>query len=448
MEQKKKKIILGFGALCAFILFFILGIFIYRKIYKKCDSHPEQEEIDVEKTITDLCSLNSKSFNELLKKIYSLKISEIPDAKKLENLKESQRYLVGNFKGKLNNLNNTKSGQYDELKISQINLGNSIIELEQEPKESKESKEFQKLLKDKKTDHDTKSGQLGKLIDELSKLRELISFNYFSNEYDLRSIQRNPFLRSFYTDIYDINLKNKEIEKQEEKIQKKLKQKETLFICQTLRQNYLELNNLLFKNDDLSNNHDLKIAYNEISYYLRLAIEALNDFDRNDFFIYRKKNRQITKEDEKSKKNKEYLNKFFEKKESLKKKYLENIHEKKSIHDKNKYFENIIANYYDFENILSYQISGNQIITRIKIINKLTNENIYFNLPSGGNNYPQHNELSQSIFKILDSDERYNELSRSIFLILGSNDYQEHKEELNKLWELIGTSGIVIRNEI
>lgn len=113
IEQKKKKIILGFCVLGIVILFFILGIFIYKKFFSRI----KKEEIDVEKTMTYLCSYNSESFNKLLKKINKLSESEIPDyCSKLEKLTASKKDLVSDLIIKLDNKIKDVSIEFNEKK--------------------------------------------------------------------------------------------------------------------------------------------------------------------------------------------------------------------------------------------------------------------------------------------------------------------------------------------
>ncbi|WAN63423.1 hypothetical protein RS022_05590 [Candidatus Phytoplasma rubi] len=447
IEQKNKKIILGFYVLVIIILFFILGIFIYKKILKK-------EEIDVEKTMTYLCSHNSESFNKLLKKIDKLSESEIPDSlSKLKVLTDSKKDLVNNLIFKLNNKIKDVDIEFNEKKRRFQTLDfdyneqsckyNIMKDKETGNKKSEDLKNFERKLEKSKEEldlsrrlYEEKNKKLcelqtfeKKLKDELKEpnsldkyksinLEELEEFKTFENFKNyiiinpyfelsyLKSKTKSLYLKSFYKDIDNINLKNEEILKQYVEIINKLEQIKTLLIFRILRKNYLEFNRLLFNNNDLSN----KSVFIEIPYYLRLAIEALNDFDKNDFCIYRKvNNKKVTTEDKaKSKKNKKYLEKFFINTENLKINYF------LKIDNKVEYFKNTIDSYYD--------VDFNETPKNMIITNRITNKKFIFDYNSPNNHL-------------------------TCLLILGSNDYQENKEKLNDLLELIGREGILTRNE-
>ncbi|WP_284928532.1 hypothetical protein [Candidatus Phytoplasma sp. AldY-WA1] len=440
MEQKKKKNILVFCVLVIVILF-ILGIIYYKFFYKKSSSQ-KKEEIDAERTMTDLCSHNSESFNKLLRKIYDLRTSEIPKTiEQLQQSKKDQKDMVKKsiskldnfipgierdkdekeliyksnynvYESKYNDLKRAKEEKYEELEVS---------ELEKAEKESyRLYRESYDLYKDKE-----------KELEELTKFKEQLSSietqfpdydecnlkDYIKSSIYIKLNKQSPYLKSFYKNIDEIDLKFQEIKKKNNEIKKKLEQREILLIFQILRQNYLEFNHLLSNNNDLSN----KSVFIEIPYYLRLAIEALNDFDKkdNNFCIYRASNKRVTKNRQKSEKNKEYLVEFFEKTEQNKKNYLNEI-----INDIN-YLKNIIESHYEFEDPKSPKT----------IINKITKEKHMID---------DFKRFLNNNFDKYDLQNNY----LTFLLILGSNDYEIYKEKLNKLLESIGELGIWIRNEI
>jgi hypothetical protein len=442
MEQKKKKNILVFCVLVIVILF-ILGIIYYNFFYKKSSSQ-KKEEIDVERTMIDLCSHNSESFNKLLRKINYLRTTEIPDAiEQLKKSKQDQKDMVNNLISKLDNFISFVKKDEEEKKSSfesNCSFHNSkLSNLQRAKKENYEELEVSKLEKEEKKYDRLRQTSLKlyedkkKELEKLTKFKEQLlyfiqnqfpDYDEYNLEYYIKSYEGielnkiSPCLKSFYKNIDEIVSKTPEIKKKNNEIKNKLEQREILLIFQILRQNYLEFNHLLLNNNDLSN----KSVFIEISYYLRLAIEALNDFDKkdNNFCIYRASNKQVTKKDrEKSRKNKEYLVNFFQKTEQKKKNYL-----KKIINDNN-YLTNIIESHYYFEKPNSPNT----------IINKITGEKQIIQ------------DFKDSLDNVFDKYDLQNNYL-TFLLILGSNDYERHKEKLNKLSESIGELGIWIRNEI
>ncbi|WP_284928388.1 hypothetical protein [Candidatus Phytoplasma sp. AldY-WA1] len=437
MEQKKKKNILVFCVLVIVILF-ILGIIVYKFFYNK----QKKEEIDVERTMTDLCSHNSESFNKLLQKIYDLRTSEIPNAiEQLQQSKKDQKDMVNKLISKLDNfipgikndMEKKKSSWAESCSVHDSKLNKLRIAKQ----ENYEKLEVSKLEKEEKESDRLLQESLKLYIDKEQELKTLTKFKeqlssietqfpdydkcnlkkYIESYRYIKLDKQSSDLKSFYKNIDEIDLKFQEIEKKNNEIEKKLEQREILLIFQILRQNYLEFNHLLSNNNDLSN----KSVFIEIPYYLRLAIEALNDFDKkdNNFCIYQASNKRVTKKDKKSTKNKKYLLDFFKETEQKKKEYLNEI-----IND-NSYLKNIIESHYEFKE----QHSQN------KIKNKITKEEY----------------IIQNFDHYLNNDFNKYDLQNNyltFLLILGSNDYESHKEELNKLLESIGELGIWIRNEI